>query len=205
MNQKNEIDAKEEERQELKLKLPSYEKRDSLRSSLSKVQKELKKYQNDILKPTKDRDDYQAKIKEAQAEIQKIESISDQSEEYYGKLSVLNQKKSTLSSTSSDLSDFSKKLVVFQNNVENCIELQKTYLEKYQSFQEIDRKYYESMSGIIAKEKLKESYKKFRKLQEELEENSKKILSTNENGKVVTEISIDEIITNKDRGMQDDI
>ena len=30
------------------------------------------------------------------------------------------------------------------------------------------------------------------------EENSKKILSTNENGKVVTEISIDEIITNKD-------
>ena len=156
VNQKNEIDAKEEERQELKLKLPSYEKRDSLRSSLSKVQKELKKYQNDILKPTKDRDDYQAKIKDAQAEIQKIESISDQSEEYYGKLSVLNQKKSTLSSTSSDLSDFSKKLVVFQNNVENCIELQKTYLEKYQSFQEIDRKYYESMSGIIAKEKLKE-------------------------------------------------
>ncbi|MGN1243449.1 MAG: AAA family ATPase, partial [Candidatus Enterosoma sp.] len=73
LNQKNEIDAKEEERQELKLKLPSYEKRDSLRSSLSKVQKELKKYQNDILKPTKDRDDYQAKMKEAQAEIQKIE------------------------------------------------------------------------------------------------------------------------------------
>ena len=109
------------------------------------------------MKPTKDRDDYQAKIKEAQAEIQKIESISDQSEEFYGKLSVLNQKKSTLSSTSSDLSDFSKKLVVFQNNVENCIELQKTYLEKYQSFQEIDRKYYESMSGIIAKEKLKET------------------------------------------------
>ena len=32
VNQKNEIDAKEEERQELKLKLPSYEKRDSLRS-----------------------------------------------------------------------------------------------------------------------------------------------------------------------------
>ena len=43
VNQKNEIDAKEEERQELKLKLPSYEKRDSLRSSLSKVQKTIDK------------------------------------------------------------------------------------------------------------------------------------------------------------------
>ena len=154
--QKEKIDQIHDEATLLESKLSQYLALSSVNEKISNVQKKLKTNENKLDKIYKEIVENEKSMHSLNRQIEKLQKETENTTDYTIKIVKLTEEINKLDSykkKANDLLSFANKLIDL-NRVYKKAEEESQKAHEY--FVQVDLKYYESMSGIIAQEKLEE-------------------------------------------------